>query len=246
MSKVFETGHAKNVANFEKLISYCEGYGPKYNPGRESLQLKNLKSLQSDARKVLEETKTAKTQLDKATNNRNIVFEDFRTFSTRVLNAFIASETNELSIDDVKGINRKIQGKRAGLPKPKEAKTEEETEKNTISVSQQSFDNIISHYQSLYQTLQAEPLYKPNEDDLSSEGVNSKILEMTTVNSTFINAKTALQNMRLRRNGVLYDNNSGLIKTATNVKKYVTSVFGANSGEAAEIKVLTFSKSKSQ
>jgi len=27
-----ETGHAKNVANFEEMISFCVGYGGGYKP----------------------------------------------------------------------------------------------------------------------------------------------------------------------------------------------------------------------
>jgi hypothetical protein len=37
-----ETGHAKNVANFQDLISFCKGYGIIYNPSKEVLKVVKL------------------------------------------------------------------------------------------------------------------------------------------------------------------------------------------------------------
>jgi len=34
-----ETGHAKNVANLEDLISFCNGYGSSYNPSKVALKI---------------------------------------------------------------------------------------------------------------------------------------------------------------------------------------------------------------
>ena len=39
MASNSETGHAKNVANFEDLISFCTGYGATYNPSKAAIQL---------------------------------------------------------------------------------------------------------------------------------------------------------------------------------------------------------------
>ena len=41
MASNSETGHAKNVANFEDLISFCNGYGATYNPSKEALTITN-------------------------------------------------------------------------------------------------------------------------------------------------------------------------------------------------------------
>ncbi len=37
-----ETGHAKNVANFETMTSFVIGYGAAYNPSNMDIQLTNL------------------------------------------------------------------------------------------------------------------------------------------------------------------------------------------------------------
>ena len=45
--KTQETGHAKNVANFQHLISFLRGYGAPYNPTKTLLKLPNLITLQA-------------------------------------------------------------------------------------------------------------------------------------------------------------------------------------------------------
>ena len=39
MASTSETGHAKNVANFSTLISFCTAYDTKYNPSNPALSL---------------------------------------------------------------------------------------------------------------------------------------------------------------------------------------------------------------
>ena len=45
MASTSETGHAKNIANFQDLISFCEGYGSTYNPTKEGLKIPQLQAL---------------------------------------------------------------------------------------------------------------------------------------------------------------------------------------------------------
>ena len=37
-----ETGHAKNVSNFQTLITFCTGYGADYNPTNAMIELTAL------------------------------------------------------------------------------------------------------------------------------------------------------------------------------------------------------------
>lgn len=113
MSSTFETGHAKNVANFENLISFCKDYGGDYNPSKASLTIPKLAELLELAQKELGKTKSAKTGFDNSTNSRRIAFEDLKPFSTKVINALAVSGASDLAVQDAKAINRKIQGFRS-------------------------------------------------------------------------------------------------------------------------------------
>ena len=49
MASTTETGHAKNVATFEDLISFCTGYGATYNPSKAALKLPALTTQNTEA-----------------------------------------------------------------------------------------------------------------------------------------------------------------------------------------------------
>ena len=53
MASTSETGHAKNVANFQDLIEFVTGYGATYNPSKNSLKLPQLISLKASAEGTL-------------------------------------------------------------------------------------------------------------------------------------------------------------------------------------------------
>ncbi|MDD4215542.1 MAG: hypothetical protein PHR81_12100 [Bacteroidales bacterium] len=118
MASTSETGHAKNVANFEDLISYCTGYGTAYNPTKNSIKITAMNTLLTSARNSLQTVKTTKTAYDNGTNAREIAFTNLKKLCTRVVNALEATDATKQTVDDAKTINRKIQGKRADNTKP--------------------------------------------------------------------------------------------------------------------------------
>ena len=44
MPSTSETGHAKNVANFQDVIAFVIGYGATYNPSKAALKLASLQA----------------------------------------------------------------------------------------------------------------------------------------------------------------------------------------------------------
>jgi hypothetical protein len=50
MATTSETGHAKNVANFDELISFVTAYGTTYNPSKASIKLTALQALSANAK----------------------------------------------------------------------------------------------------------------------------------------------------------------------------------------------------
>jgi len=248
MSSTSETGHAKNVATFEDLISFCTGYGAAYNPSKQSLQIANLQTLRTDALAKLQQVKATKTTFDNDTNARQEVFRPIKPLATRLINALAASGASASAVEDAKTINRKIQGQRA-TPKPTPppatpgATTPTPTDK-TISSSQQSYDSIIDHFTKLIQSLTQESNYNPNETDLTVTTLNTLLTSMTTSNTGVVDAFTAWSNARIDRNNTLYNALTGLVQTASDVKQYVKSIFGAGSPQYKQISGLEFKAPK--
>lgn len=244
-----ETGHAKNVANFGELISFCTGYGASYNPNKAALQLTSLTTLQTVAANKLAAVNTLLTPWSNAVSEREIIFKPLSKLITRVINALDASDVPSQILDNAKTIARKIQGRRSS-PKNNTSQTdpaapEEESAKN-ISASQMSFDNRIENLDKLIQLLSAQTAYAPNETELTTESLTTLLAEMRSANTTAIEAYTPLSNSRIDRDNTLYKEDAGLVDIAGDVKKYVKSVFGASSPQYKQISGLKFVKVKNK
>jgi len=242
MASKSEVGHAKNVANFQDLIAFVEGYGPTYNPSKTSLTAEQLTVLHSTANASLQNVINLNTAYDDAVNSRKEAFAALRPLSTRLINALEATDASQEKIDDAKGYNRKIQGQRA--PKKEEPLDPNQPAPKKISASQQSYDQLIQHFEGLISVLSSEPSYAPNETELQITSLQAKAQDLRDQNNQVATTYTAVSNARLERNRILYQENTGLVDTALDVKKYVKSVYGASSPEYNQIKGIKFKNEK--
>lgn len=237
MATFSETGHAKNIANFERLIIFCEGYGTPYNPSKSKLKIGNLHDRFNDAKNKLDDVLYKNTLYNIAVNNRLIAFQILNTLSTRVINALEATDATKQTIQDARGFNRKLQGKRAKQVKEVEPGAPVPV---SISASQQSYDQKIQHFAGLVSIAQSESSYMPNEDDLTITKLMEVLKFLKEKNTAVANAHTDVANSRIERNETLYNPENGLVETALEVKKYIKSVFTANSPQYAEVKGIAF------
>lgn len=244
MASNSETGHSKNVATFEDLVSFCTAYGPPYNPSKPALKLAALNTQLAAANAALQAVKVAKTTYDNATNTREIAFKPLRPLATKIVNAIAATEATAQTVADVKSINNKIQGKRAKtIEQPDaEALAAGAEPVKTVSVAQQSYNKMVDHYAQLVATLTAEPKYLPNEADLKVAALNTLLADLRAKNTAVINATTALSNARIARSKALYAETTGLMDVAQGVKLYVKSLFGATSPQYRQVGKLRFTK----
>ncbi|MBU2938475.1 hypothetical protein KO494_02885 [Lacinutrix sp. C3R15] len=238
MASTSEVGHAKNVANFQDLIAFVNGYGATYNPSKNSLQLPQLEALYIQASASLDGVVNKNTDYNNAVNERVEAFSDLRPLSTRLVNALNTTNASDEKVEDAKGFNRKIQGKRA-------SKIETPVDPNqpapkTISSSQQSYDQLIQHFEGMISVLASEPSYTPNETELQVATLQTKLQALKDSNAEVSKAYAEVSNSRLERNKILYSVDNGLVDTAGEVKQYVKSVYGASSPEFGQIKGIKF------
>ena len=241
MPSTSEVGHAKNVANFQDLITYCTGYGTTYNPPKVTLQLASLNTLLTSARTELNNVITAKNSFDTVTGDRQLLFENLKPLSTKIINFLSVTDASSQTIDDAKTINNKIQGRRAGTvsetPTP-----EGGTPQKTVSVSRQSYDMLTENFATLIDLVASVPTYTPNETELTIASLNDYLSQLQTANTNVINAEVAYSNARISRDNVLYTDVTGLIDTALDVKNYVKAIFGATSSQYKQVSGIKFKK----
>ena len=238
MPSTSEVGHAKNVANFADLIAYCTAYGATYNPSKNSLKLPQLIALKASADATLADVITKNTNYNNKVNERITAFSGLKSLSTRLVNALQTTDATTETIGNAKTFNRKMQGKKASSSQtPTDPNT---PAPNTISTSQQSYDQLIQHLAGLTSILEAETSYTPNETDLQVATLQTKIADLTAKNTAVATAYASISNSRIARNETLYSSSTGLVETANEVKKYIKSVFGASSPQFAQVKGIQF------
>jgi hypothetical protein len=118
MASTSETGHAKNVANFQDLISFVTGYGATYKPNKNALKLPQLNALYKASQGSLADVVTKNTAYNNKVNERVIAFKDLKSLSTRLINALQTTDATSQKIADAKAFNKKMQGVRAKSVEP--------------------------------------------------------------------------------------------------------------------------------
>ena len=146
MSSNSETGHAKNVANFSKLVSFCTGYGASYNPSNSEIAMEALTTMQTDSQNAITAVNSALPAYNNAIAAREAAFKPLSKLITRVINALKAAGPGTEITDKAVTLVRKLQGRRASSKLTEEEKQEliaQGKEVNEASSSQLSFDNRI-------------------------------------------------------------------------------------------------------
>lgn len=243
MPSTTETGHAKNVANFQDVISSVIGYGATYNPSKATLKLANLQTKLTAELGNISTVITKNTAYNNAVNDRFNEFSNVKPLSTRVLNALASTDASDQKINDAKGFNRKIQGKRASAKPEISAEPNAPAPKN-ISAAQLSFDQLLQHWNGLISTAQSESTYTPNETDLKLLNLTAKAAAMLAKNNAVGTEYTNVSNSRIARDKGLYTDKTGLVDIANEVKDYVKSIYGYTSPEYKQISKIKFTKPK--
>jgi hypothetical protein len=236
-----ETGHAKNVENLKKAKDFAVSWGSKYAPSNPNLIISNISKLIDDAEDALNEVQGNKTPYRNATAACEEVFAPLSKLTTRIIKTLQASGISDTIIEDAKTYSRKIQGRRKVSKKEVEPNNTAVDETSvTHSASQMSRTQRIENLDSLQLLVNAQELYKPNENDLKvtallalSEDLKAKT---QTVGTTFISFSNSLNN----RDAILYDNELNIVSIGKLFKIYVEAAFGRNSNEWNQVKNLIF------
>lgn len=226
----------KNMQAFTRLIGYCTGYGGKYNPGRQTLQVGELQAQLEAVRQALEEVKETKVHFNDEVNARKQAFDELPKLAASVIRALKAYGASEEKMADARQYFRNITGRRLS------ARTIEKTgvpvEPVTVRRSQMqlAFVNKADWFEQLVQSASTHPGYQPNEHELSIEGLNSKVKELHAFNQRVVDARVKWSNARLKRDKLTLGNEGSMMITSRAVKDYLGAIFGFNSLEYEQVK----------
>jgi|GEM_PF-1284583 len=243
MASKSESGQAKNIVTFETVIKKCEKLS-KYNPSNPLNTISALKAQLSDGKDKLKDVKVATTANDIATKARAKTFKPIKKFTTRVMGALKACDDERKSLDKAKSSSAKIQGQRIkaiSLPEVEEGMPAPEAPK-TRSVSQQSFDKTVDNFEQLVTTIEGEPLYAPNEDDLKLTALQNMVTDLRDKNTAVIETAAALEVARIARDDAFNNEITGMLARVQSVKGYVRSLYSSKAKEFLMIDKLKMKK----
>lgn len=243
MPSTSEVGHARNVANLQKLSQQVSVY-TLYNPPVPNLTVADLQGLYATANAKLVEVEDKRNANKNAIALRQTAFENLKTTCTRIINRLEILGLLLGTLDQAKSLNRSIQGSRKKRSVSAKTDDEQSSTNNSISTSRQSFTQQAENFGILLQLLATIPNYDPDEDELKLTTLNT--YKDSLINATqFVDQTEAELNIKLiERDQILYAEETGLYSIAQNVKKYVKSLYRANSPEYATISPITFKNQK--
>ena len=235
-----EVGHAKNVANLQKLTEQVNVY-TLYNPPVDNLKIANLQTLYTNASAKLTEVEDKRHANKNAITLRQSAFENLKSTTTKIINHLEILGLPKGTIDQAKSLNRTIQGNHKKIENPIEEG--KETPK-TVSTSRQSYTQQAENFGILLQLLSTIPTYAPNEDDLKLVNLNSYKDSLLSSTQAVDQTEAELNNKLIERDNILYIDGTGLYSIVQNVKKYIKSLYGAGSPEYTNVSSIEFTSRK--
>ena len=230
MASTSETGHAKNVSNFENLIVCVISLRANYSPNKLSLQLPQLEALLAQAQHLLSDVTDKRSEYRVKVNERQAVFAGLKSLSTRLISALKNSDADERLIEDAKSFHLKMHGRRAATKE----KTGDDIGATAIarnSVSQQSYTQLIQHLDGLISILRRAPAYNPTQSDLQIASLLTLKTELNQKTRAVMDAESDWVDARTIRDNTFYKGPNSLVEIAAAVKSEIKSTFGVNSPE---------------
>ncbi|MCD1118185.1 hypothetical protein [Chryseobacterium turcicum] len=240
MSSTSEVGHAKNVANLQKITQQVSTYS-RYNPPIADITLPNLQALYYSANAKLTEVGDKRNANKNAIVARQTTFENLSSTCTSIMNVLEIVGLPQGTLDQARSLTQTIQGSSRKSNPPIEKG--EETPKSS-STSRQSFTSKAENFGLLIQMLSTLPAYTPNEDNIKLQ--NLSIYHESLKAATLIVDQTVseLNTKIIERDKILYADETGVYPISLKIKKYVKSLYGATSPEFTTVSAIEFTDRK--
>ena len=245
-----EQGIANTMATFNNLVKYCSQLGDAYKPARADMMIPSAQATHDDTMNVIETDARTLALLIKQGKEREKEFDGIDLLVTRVISAFKACGASAELVRRARTYQRKLRGSRATpipddpQPGANAAATGDDTTTETSyrSSRQTSFVNKAKFFAGLIELLKTQDYYKPNEFELSVEGLTKKHEAMVTANAKTGELAAARDISLATRKEKINHPVSGVVAIGNRMRDYIKSVFGTKSEQYKDIKGIQFKK----
>lgn len=237
-----ETGHNKNVANFETVTIILTNLGAQYAPPQVLIVLAALKDLLLDAKTALTDIDTAQAAKAIAVDAAQAEFKDLQRYVVNIKRQAEVEVNDPAFTKDLQTIVNEFHppGRKTGVDDDPD--TPEDESRTAVSQSQQSRDNQIAYLGDLSALLKANPDYKALGTPYATTAIDDRIATLTAVNNAVITADAALGTKLDNRDELLYTAQTGIVDRFILIKKYILLTFGEDSAVYQQLRALEFRK----
>jgi len=240
MSKVSETGHAKNVANAKLIINYITQLGPLYQPSNTDIELAVLKNLHLTASDEMKAVNNTLPTYKLAAKERAAIFTPVIKKLAKLRKSYKSTKgITEAQLELFMTISRKFKGVR----KTKiDTSIPPETDQTQYSVAMTSYDQRANTFSEMIELLQNTPNYAPNEVEYQISTLEDERDQMLAATEKVGDTYFPLSRARTKRNEIMYTSKMNLVDTFNIAKDYLSSILNTASPEYKAIARLKFKK----
>jgi hypothetical protein len=219
ISTTSETGHNKNVANFNTAYQILEEMDTVYNPSNDNIKLAILDPLRNELKVCIKELNEKDPIYKNDVADRELAIEPLAKLMTRIINNVKSLDIAAANKENIINLATKIRGN-----KSTKAKKTEKNEDDSISTSQMSYDSRIANLAALIALLAATPKYAPNETELKIITLEANHTSLEAGSKAVNASGAALLTARKNRNKILYHNPNNIIQIMKSIKSYLVGM----------------------
>jgi hypothetical protein len=239
-----DTGHEKNVKNFETVIIILVSLGAIYTPAQALILLPALQAKLAEAQAAIAAVNAAEADKTVKTDELQGGFLDYDNYITNVKRTAEVVINDDAFTRDLQNlVNRaRPQSRKTGLPDDPSTPDIDES-RTAHSTSMRSYDSQIAFLSDVAALIRTKAdAYKPNDAEYTLEAIDAKIASLTTNLNAARTAEAILGNARDTRDRILYDDQTGILKLVKLIKTQLALKPGKNSAAYQQVNALEFRK----
>ncbi|TCJ14441.1 hypothetical protein EPD60_10650 [Flaviaesturariibacter flavus] len=220
MPRSTETGNAVNLGKFASTVSIVESLGATFTPVNEIIQKDKLQAFFNECKAAHERVASAQDNYDRAVNRRRDLFKSLKRTGTRVVNAYIAAGAAPGDVEDIRAINRKLQGETSRAVKDPGS---DEAAKRAYSTSQQGFINQADHVAGLAARCAGLRGFAPADADIDLPALQTLVAQLQDANKAVDTLAQEFRSAREARTRLFYDEERGMVARSQLLRSYFKS-----------------------
>jgi hypothetical protein len=239
-----ETGHEKNVKNFEAVIIILISLGAIYNPTQALILLPALQTKLQEAQDVIALVDTREAEKSVKVDEREGEYKDLDKYAVNLKRTAEVEVNDPAFTKDLQSIVNKFRTKSRSSAPNAENPEEPPEGGGGHSTSQRSYDMQIMHIAAILALLKTKAdVYKPNDSEYTIAAVEAKLAALEAKNNAAKNAFIALGIAQDARDEILYHPETGVLKLVKLIKTQLARKPGKDSAAYQQVNALVFKKS---